>query len=77
MALLQIAEPGAAPEVIPNGRSALASTLGTTNSLIAHFDGTDLNVLADDTGQASLPSVVYYGKSQTLVGRRRGAARQR
>ena len=41
---------------------------GHHNSLIAHFDGTDLKVLTDDTGQASLPSVVYYGGSQTAVG---------
>ena len=68
MALLQIAEPGAAPESHTERQIGVGIDLGTTNSLIAHFDGTNLNVLTDDTGQASLPSVVYYGKSQTLVG---------
>ena len=68
MVLLQIAEPGAAPEVHRERQIGVGIDLGTTNSLIAHFNGTDLNVLADDAGQASLPSVVYYSTSQTLVG---------
>ena len=68
MVLLQIAEPGAAPEASTERQVGVGIDLGTTNSLIAHFDGNDLNVLTDDTGQASLPSVVYYGDSQTLVG---------
>ena len=68
MALLQIAEPGSAPEINTERQIGVGIDLGTTNSLIAHFDGADPNVLADDTGQASLPSVVYYGASQTLVG---------
>ena len=68
MALLQISEPGAAPESHTKRQIAVGIDLGTTNSLIAHFDGTNLNVLTDDSGQASLPSVVYFGTSQTLVG---------
>ena len=68
MVLLQIAEPGAAADATTERQIGVGIDLGTTNSLIAHFDGTDLKVLTDDTGQASLPSVVYYGKSQTAVG---------
>ena len=68
MVLLQIAEPGAALETSTERQVGVGIDLGTTNSLIAHFDGNDLNVLTDDTEQASLPSVVYYGESQTLVG---------
>ena len=68
MVLLQIAEPGAAPEATTERQIGVGIDLGTTNSLIAHFDGTDLKVLTDDTGQASLPSVVYYGESRTAVG---------
>ena len=68
MALLQIAEPGTAPEANAESQIGVGIDLGTTNSLIAQFDGADLNVLADDTGQESLPSVVYYSASQTLVG---------
>ena len=68
MVLLQIAEPGAAPEVGTERQIGVGIDLGTTNSLIAHFDGADLNVLQDQAGQASLPSVVYYGEAQTLVG---------
>ena len=68
MVLLQIAEPGAAPEITTERQIGVGIDLGTTNSLIAHFDGTDLNVLTDKAGQASLPSVVYYGESQTAVG---------
>ena len=68
MVLLQIAEPGAALEITTERQIGVGIDLGTTNSLIAHFDGTDLNVLTDKAGQASLPSVVYYGESQTAVG---------
>ena len=68
MVLLQIAEPGAAPEASAERQVAVGIDLGTTNSLIAHFDGTDLTVLEDSAGQASLPSVVYYGEGQTVVG---------
>ena len=68
MVLLQISEPGVAPEIATERQIGVGIDLGTTNSLIAHFDGSDLNVLTDDAGQASLPSVVYYGKSQTAVG---------
>ena len=68
MVLLQITEPGAAPEITTERQIGVGIDLGTTNSLIAHFDGTDLNVLTDKAGQASLPSVVYYGESRTAVG---------
>ena len=68
MALLQIVEPGTGPEINTERQIGVGIDLGTTNSLIAQFDGADLNVLADETGQASLPSVVYYGTSQILVG---------
>ena len=68
MVLLQIAEPGAALEITTERQIGVGIDLGTTNSLIAHFDGTDLIVLTDKAGQASLPSVVYYGESQTAVG---------
>ena len=47
MVLLQIAEPGAAPEITTERQIGVGIDLGTTNSLIAHFDGTDLNVLTD------------------------------
>ena len=68
MVLLQIAEPGSTPEANTERRIGIGIDLGTTNSLIAHFDGIDLNVLADERGQASLPSVVYFGEERTLVG---------
>ena len=50
MVLLQIAEPGAAPDATTERQIGVGIDLGTTNSLIAHFDGTDLKVLTDDTG---------------------------
>ncbi|MDG1931668.1 MAG: Fe-S protein assembly chaperone HscA [Luminiphilus sp.] len=68
MVLLQIAEPGATAEVHGDRQIGVGIDLGTTNSLIAHFDGTDLRVLEDESGQASLPSVVYYGAKGTVVG---------
>ena len=68
MVLLQIAEPGATAEVHGDRQIGVGIDLGTNNSLIAHFDGTDLRVLEDESGQASLPSVVYYGAKGTVVG---------
>ena len=68
MVLLQISEPGE-PTTAANSRQlALGIDLGTTNSLVAHFDGTDIRVLQDETGRAALPSVVYYGAEDTAVG---------
>lgn len=68
MVLLQISEPGE-PTTTPDSRQvALGIDLGTTNSLVAHFDGTDIRVLQDETGRAALPSVVYFGAEDTAVG---------
>ena len=58
MVLLQIAEPGAGPESNTQRKVAVGIDLGTTNSLIAHFDGDSLQVLPDGSGSPSLPSVV-------------------
>ena len=77
MALLQIAEPGAVVEQQRERQIGVGIDLGTTNSLVAHFDGTQLCVMADESGETSLPSVVYYGVDETLVGRSAIAAGQR
>ena len=76
MVLLQIAEPGAVVEQQRERQIGVGIDLGTTNSLIAHFDGTQLRVMADESGETSLPSVVYYGVDETLVGRSAMAATQ-
>ena len=76
MVLLQIAEPGAVVEQQRERQIGVGIDLGTTNSLIAHFDGTQLRVMADESGETSLPSVVYYGVDETLVGRSAIAAAQ-
>ena len=76
MALLQIAEPGAGVEQQRERQIGVGIDLGTTNSLVAHFDGTQLRVMAGETGETSLPSVVYYGVDETLVGRSAIAAAQ-
>jgi molecular chaperone HscA len=68
MALLQIAEPGAGPESNTQRKVAVGIDLGTTNSLIAHFDGASLQVLQDGSGSPSLPSVVYFGASDVRIG---------
>ena len=69
MALLQIAEPGAVSEQRRERQIGVGIDLGTTNSLIAHFDGEQLCVVADESGETALPSVVHYGVNETLVGR--------
>ena len=76
MALLQIAEPGAGVEQQRERQIGVGIDLGTTNSLVAHFDGTQLRVMAGESGETSLPSVVYYGVDETLVGRSAIAAAQ-
>ena len=68
MVLLQIAEPGASPEPDTQRKVAVGIDLGTTNSLIAHFDGASLQVLPDGSGSPSLPSVVYFGASDVRIG---------
>ena len=68
MVLLQITEPGAGPESNTQRKVAVGIDLGTTNSLIAHFDGASLQVLQDGSGSPSLPSVVYFGASDVRIG---------
>ena len=68
MVLLQIAEPGAGPEPDTQRKVAVGIDLGTTNSLIAHFDGDSLQVLPDGSGSPSLPSVVYFGAHDVRIG---------
>jgi len=66
--LLQIAEPGAGTESNTQRKVAVGIDLGTTNSLIAHFDGDSLQVLPDGSGSPSLPSVVYFGARDVRIG---------
>ena len=68
MVLLQISEPGESPELSVTRSIAVGIDLGTTNSLIAQFDGELVHVFEDDLGQPSLPSVVHYGAESTQVG---------
>ena len=74
MVLLQISEPGEPQESTATRQNALGIDLGTTNSLVAHYDGEVLRVLEGDGSEdaqynpASLPSVVYYGAQHTAVG---------
>lgn len=74
MVLLQISEPGEPQENTTTRQNALGIDLGTTNSLVAHYDGEVLKVLEGEGSHdaqhsaASLPSVVYYGAQHTAVG---------
>lgn len=67
MALLQIAEPGqsAAPH---QTRLAVGIDLGTTNSLVATVRSGKADILLDEKDRALIPSVVYYGAEQPMVG---------
>lgn len=67
MALLQIAEPGqsAAPH---QTRLAVGVDLGTTNSLVATVRSGKADILLDEKDRALIPSVVYYGAEQPMVG---------
>lgn len=68
MVLLQISEPGESPDLSVTRKVAVGIDLGTTNSLIAQFDGAQVRVFEDEFGQPSLPSVVHYGAESTHVG---------
>ena len=67
MALLQISEPGqsAAPH---QRKHAAGIDLGTTNSLVAVNRSGVVDTLPDEQGRHLLPSVVYYGEDEILVG---------
>ncbi len=59
MALLQIAEPGQS-EAPHQRRLAVGIDLGTTNSLVAAVRSGSADILVDEDGRRSLPSVVRY-----------------
>jgi molecular chaperone HscA len=67
MALLQISEPGqsAAPH---QRKHAAGIDLGTTNSLVAVNRSGVVDTLPDEQGRHLLPSVVWYGEDEILVG---------
>ena len=67
MALLQISEPGQAPEPHQLKR-AVGIDLGTTNSLVATVRSGVAQTLADKDGEHILPSVVHYGEQAVQVG---------
>ncbi|MFK0571861.1 Fe-S protein assembly chaperone HscA [Endozoicomonas sp.] len=67
MALLQISEPGQAPEPHENKR-AVGIDLGTTNSLVATVRSGVAETLPDRDGHHILPSVVHYGEQGVEVG---------
>ncbi len=67
MALLQIAEPGQAPEP-HRQRLAVGIDLGTTNSLVATVRDGSADVLADAQGRRLLPSIVRYAPEGVEVG---------
>jgi molecular chaperone HscA len=67
MALLQIAEPGQAPEP-HRQRLAVGIDLGTTNSLVATVRDGSADVLPDAQGRRLLPSIVRYAPKGVEVG---------
>src|ERR1044072_5978995 len=68
MALLQISEPGAAPDPHQR-RNAVGIDLGTTHSLVAAVRHGVAECLPDDQGRVILPSVVrYLGEGRRQIG---------
>jgi molecular chaperone HscA len=67
MALLQISEPGqsSAPH---QHRFSAGIDLGTTNSLVSTVRSGIAETLPDEDGNVLLPSIVYMGNEQRLVG---------
>ena len=68
MALLQISEPGQAPEP-HQGKLAVGIDLGTTNSLVAAVRSGSVETLPDAEGHHILPSVVRITEAGVEVGR--------
>ena len=68
MVLMQITEPGSNATVPMHRKVGLGIDLGTTNSLVAHFDEGKLTVFEDDQGRVTLPSVVHYAADGHTVG---------
>ncbi len=66
MALLQIAEPGQA-QAPHQRRLAVGIDLGTTNSLVAAVRSGSADVLPDEQGNRSVPSVVQFSESAEPV----------
>ena len=65
MALLQISEPGDAPE--PHQRKLAAGIdLGTTHSLVATVRSGSAEVIADEEGRPLLPSIVRYARDGSV-----------
>ena len=67
MALLQISEPGQSTNPHEH-RLAAGIDLGTTNSLIASVKSGQAEILVDEQGGNTLPSVVRYTKDEVIVG---------
>lgn len=66
MALLQIAEPGQSTNPHEH-KFAVGIDLGTTNSLVASVRSGQADVLPDNEGRMSLPSVVHYRQDGGIV----------
>lgn len=67
MALLQISEPGESTKPHEH-RLAAGIDLGTTNSLIASVKSGKADMLVDEHGSNTLPSVVRYTENKIVVG---------
>ncbi|WP_062269144.1 Fe-S protein assembly chaperone HscA [Endozoicomonas arenosclerae] len=67
MALLQISEPGLAPEPHQQKR-AVGIDLGTTNSLVATVRSGSVETLPDHDGKHIMPSIVRYAEQGIEVG---------
>ena len=67
MAFLQISEPGQSPA--PHQRRvAIGIDLGTTHSLVAAVRHSVAQALPDSLGRVLLPSAVYFGQQEVMVG---------
>jgi len=65
--LLQISEPGQTAK--PHARKiAIGIDLGTTNSIVASVRSGSPEVIVDAEGDGLVPSAVYYGEAEILVG---------
>ena len=66
MALLQISEPGQST-ARHHHNLACGIDLGTTNSLVASVISGETKLIADNSNQVMLPSIVHFGQDRKMT----------
>lgn len=66
--MLKIEEPKNAKDLEKSNEAIIGIDLGTTNSLVAFFDGKEVELFSNEKGKNIFPSIVYYTTKGDFVG---------